>query len=143
MATRDLMNDIHTVVALAPQVATDGTALKTAAIDTKGYESVTFVILTGTLADSDATWLVTLKEGSTSTQTAHTAVADADIIGTEALAGFIFSDDGATRKIGYKGSERYVSLEIDDDTANSGNAPVAVLAILGHPHSRPTANPPA
>lgn len=144
MASRDLMNNIHPVVAIAPQVVTDGTTLKSGAIDTQGYESVTFVILLGTLADADADWDVTVKEGSTSTQTAHTAVADAELIGTEALAGFDYADDGACRKIGYKGGERYASIEIDDTGApNSGNAPIAVLAILGHPQEAPTANPPA
>lgn len=142
MSTRDLMNDIHPVVAIAPVVVSDGTVQKSAAIDTANYESCTFIILTGTLADTDATWDVTVKDGSTTTQTDHTAVADDFLIGTEALAGFGFGDDGEARKIGYKGGERYVSIEIDDDTANSGSAPMAVVCILGHPHDRPTANPP-
>lgn len=143
MAVRDLMNNIHPVVGLAPVVVTDGTAQKTVAIDTRGYESVTFIVALGTLADADATWDVTLKEGDDSTQTNHTAVADDDIIGTEALAGFTFAADGACRKIGYSGTKRYVSLEIDDDTANTGNAPMCVIAILGHPELAPTSNPPA
>ena len=139
---RDLMNDIDVKVALAPVVVTDGTAQLSASIDTQGYDSCTFVVLLGTLADADATWTVTLHEGSTSTQSAHTAVADVDMIGTEALAGFDFADDTLCRKIGYKGGERYCSVEIDNVTANTGNAPMAVLAILGHPASAPTANPP-
>ena len=139
---QDLMNHIHPLVAVAPVVATDGTAIVSNVIDRKGYDSLTFVILTGTLADADATWAVTLKEGSTNTQGEHTAVADVDMIGTEALAGFAFGDDNECRKIGYKGGERYVSLEIDDVTTNSGNAPIAVVAILGHPTTGPTDNPP-
>ena len=36
------------------------------------------------------------------------AVADADLIGTEAEAGFtFFADDGETRKLGYIGNKRY------------------------------------
>ncbi|MAZ17893.1 MAG: hypothetical protein CL535_16380 [Ahrensia sp.] len=143
MAVRDLMNNIHPVVAIAPVVVTDGTAQVSGAIDTRGYESVTFVILTGTLADADATWAVTVKEGDDSTQGNHTAVADADLLGTEALAGFTFAADDACRKIGYSGTKRYVSIEIDDVTANTGNAPMAVVAILGHPALAPTDNPPA
>ena len=139
---RDLMNDIHPVVAIAPVIVTDGTAQKSAAIDLKGHESCTFVIATGALADSDATWAVTVKEGDSATQTEHTEVADVHLIGTEALASFQFDDDNETRKIGYKGGSRYVSIEIDDTVANTGNAPICVIAILGHPHSRPTANPP-
>lgn len=139
---RDLMNNIHPVVAIAPVVVTDGTAQVSAAIDVRNYKSVTFIIALGTLADADATWAVTVKEGSTSTQGNHTAVADKDLLGTEALAGFTFGDDGECRKIGYVGDQDYVSIEIDDVTANSGNAPMAVLCIL-EPYERPAANPPA
>lgn len=143
MAKRDLMNSITPKVAIAPVVVADGTAQVSGAIDTLGYQSVTFVIALGTLADADATWTVVVKEGDTSTQGSHTAVADVDLLGTEALAGFTFADDGACRKIGYIGNKRYVSIEIDDVTANIGNAPMAVIAILGHPELGPTANPPA
>lgn len=139
---RDLMNNIHPVVAIAPVVVTDGTAQVSAAIDVRNYKSVTFVILLGTLADTDATWAVTVKEGSTSVQANHTPVADKDLIGTEALAGFTFADDGECRKIGYVGDQDYVSIEIDDVEANTGNAPMAVLCIL-EPYERPAANPPA
>lgn len=143
MASRDLLNNIDVKVALAPVVVADGTAQKTVAIDTLGYESVTFVVLCGTLADADATWTLDLREGDTSTQTNHTAAAADDMIGTEALGAIDFSMDGKAKKIGYKGGKRYVSLEINNVVANTGNAPLAVLAILGHPKSRPTANPPA
>jgi len=139
---RDLMNNIHPVVAIAPQVVTDGSSLLSAAIDVRGYKSCTFIVLLGTLADADATWTVTVHEGSTSTQSAHTAVADKDLIGTEALAGFQFDSDGECRKIGYKGSQDYASIEIDNDTANTGNAPIAVLALL-EPYEAPASNPPA
>jgi hypothetical protein len=143
MASRDLFNDIHPVIAIAPVVVSDGTAAVSAAIDTAGYESVTFIIATGVLADADATWAVTVKDGEDATQGTHAAVADTFLIGTEADAGFQFDDDGVTRKIGYKGGQRYVSIEIDDVVANSGSAPISVICILGHPHTRPTANPPA
>lgn len=139
---RDMFNHIDPKVAIAPVVVTDGTAQVSAAIDVRHYESVTFVILLGTLADADATWTVTVKEGSDSTQGNHTAVADEDLLGTEALAGFAFGDDGACRKIGYVGGQDYVSIEIDDDTANTGNAPMAVLCLLVPYDSMPTNNPP-
>lgn len=139
---RDLMNNIHPVVAIAPQVVTDDSSILSAAIDVRGYRSATFVILLGTMSDADATWTATVHEGSTSTQSAHTAVADADLIGTEALAAFQFDDDGETRKIGYKGDEDYISIEIDNVTANSGNLPIAVLCIL-EPYDTPADNPPA
>jgi len=139
---RDLMNNIHPVVAIAPVVVTDGTAQTSAAIDVRNYKSVTFVILLGTLADADATWTVEVLEGPTSTQGDHTAVADKNLLGTEALAGFQFDNDGECRKVGYVGDADYVSIEIDDDTANSGAAPMAVV-MIAEPYERPTSNPPA
>lgn len=144
MSMRDLMNDIHPVVAVAPQILTDDSSVVSAVIDTLGYSSLTLVVQLGTLADSDGEWTVTVKSGDTATQGDHTAVVDDFLIGTEALAGFTFENDGECRKIGYKGSDRYVSIEIDNSGAvNSGNAPIAVLAVLGDPVSRPTSNPPA
>lgn len=143
MPSRDLMSNITPRVAIPPVVVTDGTAQVSAAIDVLGYESCTFVIALGTLADVDATWSVTIKEGDTATVGSHTDVADADLIGTEALAGFTFANDGATRKVGYRGSKRYVSITIDDVTANSGAAPMCAIALLGHAKRRPVANPPA
>lgn len=142
MATQDLMNVIKPVVAAAPQVVTDGSAVTTVAIDTKGYQSLTFVIALGTLVDADATWSVMVKHGDDSTVGNHAAVDDTFLIGDEATAAFDFAADGKCRKIGYKGSKRYVSLVITNVTANTGAFPVAVLALLGHPDLTPTANPP-
>lgn len=138
MASKDTFNNIHPVIAIAPITITDGTALVSGAIDTAGYESVTFIISTGVLADADATWLPVVKDGDTSTQGAHAAVADAFLLGTEAAAGWAFGDDGECRKIGYIGGKRYVSIEIDDVTANTGSAPFSVVCILGHPRHAPT-----
>lgn len=140
---RDLMNNIHPLVAVAPQSVGDGSSLVSAAIDLSGYESCTFIIMLGALGDADATWTVTVHEGDTDTQADHTAVADIDLIGTEALAGFQFDDDSSCKKIGYKGGERYVSIEIDNVTANASAALIGVLCILAHPKDRPTSNPPA
>lgn len=141
MASRDLYNNIHVVPAIAPITITDGTVLVGNSIDTQGYESVTFVISTGILADVDATWLPVVKDGDVATQNTHTAVADQFLLGTEAAAGWIFSDDGECRKIGYVGGKRYVSIEIDDVTANTGSAPFSVVCILGAARNRPIAQP--
>lgn len=137
---RDLMSNIHPVVAIAPVVVADNTVQKSAAIDVRKYNSVTFLIALGTLADVDATFAVVIKEGSTSTQTDHTAVAAVDLIGTNALASFTFADDGEMRKIGYKGAADYVSIEITP-TANAGNAPMAVVVVF-EPLAFPAPNPP-
>jgi hypothetical protein len=143
MASRDLMNDINPIVAIAPIAVADDATQKSGAIDTKGFESATFALQTGILADTDADWTVVIKDGDTDTQTDHVAVADTFLIGTEALMAFDFADDSITKKIGYIGGKRYISIEIVNGTANSASAPMAVLCILGAPHTRPTTNPPA
>ncbi|WP_354670537.1 hypothetical protein, partial [Aquibium sp. ELW1220] len=108
-----------------------------AIIDRLGYDSLTYAIATGTLSDADATYTVLLEESNDSGMSGATAVADADLIGTEAAAGFTFADDGETRKLGYVGNARYTRLTITPAAANSGDSPIAAMAILGRPHSAP------
>lgn len=139
---RDLMSNIDPRVALAPVVVTDNTAQVCSIIDGQGFDSMTYIIATGTLADADATFAVLLEEGDASNLSDAAAVADADLVGTEALAGFTFAADAKTRKLGYRGTKRYTRMTITP-SGNSGNAPLAVVAIAGHPQHAPTANPPA
>jgi hypothetical protein len=140
---RDLFNHINLKPVINPAAGpTDNTAQVGAIIDKQGFNSVTYVISTGTLADADATFAVTLTESNDSGMAGATAVAAKDLLGTLALAGFIFSDDGKCRKVGYIGSMRYTQLTITP-TNNTGAAPMSAVAILGHPSLQPTANPPA
>lgn len=134
---RDLANNIAIRPVVAPVVVSDNTAAVGTVIDRLGFDSLVYGIVTGTLADADATFAVLLEE-SDEAGSGFTAVADADMIGTEAAAGFNYSDDGETRKLGYIGFKRYTRLTITP-TGNSGSAPVAAVAILGHAHSRPVA----
>lgn len=137
---QDLMNHIHPGT---PGIATvsDNTAVVSGITDRQGYDSLTFVIAAGTLADADATFTALVEEGDESNLSDAAAVADIDLIGTEALAGFTFADDSECRKIGYKGNKRYVRCTVTPAN-NTGSAPIAVIPILGHPELGPTANPP-
>ena len=140
---RDGMSNIHPLLAIAPQVATNAdTAIVGAIIDTLGYDSLTFAIIAGTLTDADATFAVTMEHGDAANLSDTAAVPAASLVGTLALAGFTFGDDGESRKVGYVGSKRYVRLTITPTGNNSGAAPVAALAILGEPTVAPTPNPP-
>lgn len=140
---RDMLNHIHPLVALAPAAAaiTDNTAQVSAIINRSGFDSLTFLIITGTLADADATFAVTMDHGDASNLSDAAAVASTDLVGTLALAGFTFADDGETRKIGYVGLKSYVRLTITPST-NTGAAPMAVIALLGNPSRGPTLNAP-
>jgi hypothetical protein len=138
----DLMNNICPKRAISPVSVSDNTAQVSQIIDRAGFDSVTFVILGGSLADADATFTVLLEDGDDSGLSDGAAVADAYLIGTEALASFQFDDDNECRKLGYKGNKRYVRLTITPAT-NASAAVLAAVALLGHPASGPTANPPA
>lgn len=138
---QDLMNNLTPKPAILPAVVTDNTAQTGQIIDTLGYDSLAFAIVTGTLVDADATFAVLIEDGDDAALSDAAAVADADLIGTEAQAGFTFADDTAAKKIGYAGDKRYVRMTITP-SANASAAPIAAVALLAHPRTAPTANPP-
>lgn len=139
---RDLFNHIHPLRAISPAAATtNDTAWVSEIIDTKGFDSLTFVLQSGSLADADATFTVLVEDGDNSALSDNAAVADGFLLGTEALASFTFADDNETRKIGYTGPKRYVRLTVTPAN-NTGNAFISAVAILGYPMLGPTANPP-
>ncbi len=139
---KDLMNAIHPRRCIAPVSVADNTAQVGQIIDMQGYDSLTYLIAAGSIADADATFTVLLEESNDSGMSGATAVADDDLIGTELLAGFQYDDDNEPRKLGYKGSRRYTRLTITP-VNNASAALISALAVLGHPNVKPTINPPA
>lgn len=136
MITKDLYSNVLAERAISPVTATDNTALTGQIIDRQGYQSLAFVIATGTLADADATFAVTMEHGDQSDLSDTAAVTNSDLQGTLASAGFTFADDDECRVIGYKGDKRYVRITITP-TGNAGNAPIACVALKGHPLAAP------
>jgi hypothetical protein len=80
-------------------VVSDNTAEVGAIIDRQGFDGLTYVIATGTLADVDATFTVLLEESDDSGMSGATAVADANLLGTEALAAFTFMPQSNNHQI--------------------------------------------
>ena len=139
---RDLFNNIHPLRGISPQVAvTDNTAFVSEIIDMKGYQSLTWLLLSGSLADADTVLTVLIEDGDVANLSDAAAVSDDLLLGTEALAGFTFADDNETRKIGYVGHKRYVRLTVTPAN-NAGAIYLAAIAVLGHPTLSPTVNPP-
>lgn len=139
---RDMLNNIHPVTAIQPTTVSDNTPWVSAIIDTNGFNSLTFLLLIGALTDADATFSVLVEDGDEQDLSDAAPVADSELIGTEAKAGFTFADDGKTRKIGYAGFKQYVRLTVTP-SGNGADATLGALALLGHPRTMPTANPPA
>lgn len=139
---RDSISSIQVKRALSPVSVSDNTAQVSQIIDRQGYDSLAFLILIGSVADTDATFAVLVEDGDAANLSDAAAVADADLIsqlsGTapETAAGFQFDDDNEVRKIGYRGTKRYVRLTITP-TNNASAAVVAAVAVLGHPEFAP------
>ena len=140
---RDIHNNLHVRRGISPAAATvDNTPFVSQIADLAGYEAAEFVILTGGLVDADATF-TTLFEHGDAANLSDAATPGADLLlGTAAQASFLFSDDDKVFKIGYRGPKRYARVTITP-AANTGNAFVAGVWVLGHPRNRPTSNPPA
>ncbi len=135
---RDLHNHIEIRRAISPVSVADTTAQVSEIIDRQGFDSLEFAIATGSIADADATFAVKVEDGDNASLTDAAEVDDAELLGTEAAAGFGADDDNETRKIGYIGHKRYVRLTITP-TGNASAALLAAVAILGNAHIQPTA----
>lgn len=138
---RDLHNNIHVKRAISPVSVADNTAQVSQIIDRRGFDSLEFLIITGALADADATFTVLVEDGEQANLSDAAAVPDLQLLGTEALASFKFDDDDKVFKIGYKGERRYARLTITP-AANASAGLLAAVAVLGHPALVPTSNPP-
>lgn len=140
---RDIISHLTFKPAIVPVAAaiTDNTAQVSIILDRMGFESVALAIMTGTLADADATFAVTMDHGEVANLSDAAAVPADMMNGTLALAGFAFGDDSKCRKVGYVGAKRYVRATITP-TNNTGAAPLAAMWVLGKANNMPTVNPP-
>jgi hypothetical protein len=124
----DLHNNVTFKRAISPVSVGDNTAQVSQIIDRKDYESVEFAVITGSLADADATFTALLEESDDSGMAGAAAVTAAPgLIG--ALPSFLFSDDDKVFACGYAGSKRYVRLTITP-ASNASAALMCAVAIL-------------
>lgn len=118
----ELHNNVKVSRALSPVAAgTDNTASVSQILDTANFANNELAILVGANTDADATFTVLIEESNASDLSGSNAVADADLLGTEAEASFDFSDDNETRKIGYIGNKRYIRATITPANNAAGN----------------------
>lgn len=140
----DLHNDIRCKTVIIP-VAIGANATKTGlVVDRQGFGGVEFVIPYGSVTTTGTAVAVVVKEGDVTGTL--TSVADADLLGTEALAGLAAGARVAgtgkevVKRVGYTGLKRYVSLDaISTGTTSVGT--IAAVAVLHTACNEPTANP--
>jgi hypothetical protein len=140
---RDYLNTVHILRAISPQAArTDNTAIVGQIIPNTGFNGLVYAINIGADTDTNATFAVTMDHGDDPALSDGVPVPAAQLVGTLALAGFTFSDDNETRKIGYNGSKAYTRLTITPTGNDSGNIFVDAIALLFGSRYAPTPNPP-
>lgn len=140
----DLHNNVRSKLAVnAVALGATGTITGTV-IDRQGYGGVEFIVAYGSVTTTGTAVAVVVKEGDVTGTL--TSVADADLLGTETLAGLAAGARVAgtgkevTKRVGYKGNKRYVAV----DLVGSGTTSVGIVqvsALLHSPNNAPTANP--
>ena len=127
----DQKNQITTAFGFLPQALSGTTNIVGEIVDTLGYESLTFVITTDAIAAAALSAVLLIEEGNASNVSDAAAVADADLVGTEAdtLLGPATTSIAVT--LGYTGSKRYVRPTLVV-TTNNGTDVVGLISILGH-----------
>lgn len=129
MASFDMRNNAEYGLALSATLS--GTTPSAGDwIDMQGWEAVTFSVSTGTVTDAGTTsgFAFEVQESDTTAAADATAVADADLIGTEAALTVTADDDDNVfvGTIGYRGGKRYVRIVATGTTGT--DAAVAVHA---------------
>jgi hypothetical protein len=142
----DLHNNVKVLRVIAP-IAIGANATKSGkVIDRQGYGGVEFLASYGAVTTTGTIVTLVVKEGDATGS--MTSVADSDLLGTEALASLPVQATARTsevgknvsKRVGYKGSKRYVTVDaVGTGTTSVGC--VSVEALLFNPAVAPVSNP--
>lgn len=138
MLNHELQNVTTVKHGFGPVAIGANATVQSKVIDRQGFGGVHFVLGYGAIVTTGTVCTVSVREGDVTGTL--TSVADADLIGTEALAsrlgGATTSGVGSNvrKSIGYKGSKRYVNVQIVKSGTTSVGC-VDVTAMLFNPES--------
>lgn len=142
--SNDLHNNVQQKLAIIP-AAIGANATKTGAIiDRQGYGGVEFLVSYGSVTTTGSIVTLVMKEGDVTGTL--TSVADDDLLGTEALASLLAGARAAgtgkevSKRVGYKGTKRYVQLSAVQTGVTSVGC-VSATAVLFNPALAPVSNP--
>lgn len=142
---QDLHHNVEARRVIVP-LAIGANATKTGKIvDRSGFYGCEFIASYGAVTTTGTIVTLVVFEGDvTGTMT---SVADADLLGTEALASLLAATPrtsgttkNVTKTLGYKGSKRYVRVDAVQTGVTSVGC-LSVEAILFNPSLMPTASP--
>jgi hypothetical protein len=143
--SKDLHNNIETETVITPVAIGANGTVTGLVVDRQGYGGVEFAVAYGSVTTTGTVVTLVVKEGDvTGTMT---SVADASLLGTEALASLLAATPRTagttkevTKRIGYVGNKRYVSVDAVKSGVTSVGA-LSVTAVLHQPNNAPTSNP--
>lgn len=130
MSRFDNVNDISAAVSL-PAAVRNATANGTG-VDLSGYNAAAVVITSGTVTDGT---VYTFEVQESDDNATFTAVADADLIGTEPTLSQ--TDDNVVREVGYKGNKRYIRVALTTVTSATTGGLFAAIVVRGKPRKYP------
>ena len=104
-------------------------------IDTVGFESIEFVIQSGTI--TDGAYALVLEQGDDSGLSDAAVVPSDEVLGV--LTGFVAADDDTAKRVGSIGKKQFQRLSIVSTGTSTGGTKFSSVAILGHPKTAPTA----
>lgn len=136
MAYRDGLSGMQ-VVHLGNLTLSGATPAATDWVDTRGFDSVSFVAINNTVTDAGTTagYSFELQESDTTADGDATAVAAGETLGSITDVTSDSADDAVAGGIGYVGDARYARLEATGTT--NTDADVTVIAILRNAHTEP------
>lgn len=135
MSEFDMHNRVKQEVALDIAAITTNTTTVGNIIDTKGFESIEFIIQSGTV--TDGTYALVLEQGDDSGLSDAAVVPAEEVLGS--LTGFVAADDDAAKRVGSVGKKRFQRLSIVSAGTTTGVDAMGAVAMLGNAHTNPTA----
>lgn len=123
-----LHHKVKAVSAMDSNTINSATTTDGNAIDTLGYESLEYIVQTGTVTTA-GTVSVLLEESDTSFTGETTVPAEENLGGANVV--IVAADDDKVFRCGSIGKKRYQRIAIV--TAGTNNFIVAIVGVLGHP----------
>ena len=130
----DLYSNVKDSVGLGPVAIASDTTTVTAIIDTQGFGSFVWIIISGIL--TDGAYSVVIEEGDDSGLSDAAAVPAVERLG--ALPAFVATEDGVSKRVGSIGKKRYQRLSIVSTGTTTGGL-FSVGVIQSYVSSKPVA----
>lgn len=131
----DLHSNVKQEVALDSQDITTSTTTVGNIIDTRGFESLEYIIQSGVI--TDGTYTLILEQSDDSGLSGAEVVPADEVLGV--LTGFDDADDNAAKRVGSIGKKRFQRLSILSAGTSTGATKFSSVAVLGNPQTAPTA----